>query len=190
MTLDPLGFWIVKNNLYLGVIIVMSLNPLLKSVNKRVSNMIFMLRKIRKFITFDAAILIYKQTILPIIEYAGFMRTACNSEAKENMQILQNNILRICCRYKHSDKISIERLHTECKISSIEKHMQKQLLWLRFVLPQNGKYHCQTTRDTQNALKINFKVPDKITHLDEQSPYYIGTKSWNKLPEMTQKAEN
>ena len=116
MTLDPLGFWIVKNHLYLGVIIVMSLNPLLKSVNKRVSNMIFMLRKIRKFITFDAAILIYKQTILPIIEYAGFMLIACNSEAKENMQILQNNLYRICCRYKHSDKISIKRLHKECKI--------------------------------------------------------------------------
>ena len=60
---------------------------------------------------FDAAILIYKQTILPLIDYAGFMFIACNHHAKEDLQIMQNDILRICCQYKLSDRISIGRLH-------------------------------------------------------------------------------
>ena len=51
----------------------MSLMPLLKNVKKRVSNKIFQLRKIRRYMTFDAAVLVYKQTILPILDYSGFL---------------------------------------------------------------------------------------------------------------------
>ena len=50
----------------------MSLQPLSKDVKKRISNKIFTLRKIRKFITFDASVAIYKQTILPIMIMLGF----------------------------------------------------------------------------------------------------------------------
>ena len=50
----------VHNYVYLGVIIddVMSLNPLINNLKKRISNKVFMLRKIRKFLIFDAAVLV------------------------------------------------------------------------------------------------------------------------------------
>ena len=44
-------------------------------------------------------------------------------------------------------------------------------------------------RDTRSANKVNFKVPTKISHVYERSPYYIGTKLWESLPEMTQKCD-
>ena len=52
----------VNNHSYLGVIIDsnMSLSYLLKDIKKRLSNKMFMLRKIRKFLTIDAAITVYK----------------------------------------------------------------------------------------------------------------------------------
>ena len=108
----------VNAHIYLGITldVAMTLNRLLKSVNKQVTNKIFTLLKIRKFITKDAAILIYKQTILPLIDYAGCMLIACNKDHKESLQKLQNEILRICCGYRLSDKISTERIHGECKI--------------------------------------------------------------------------
>ena len=143
-----------------------------------------------KFITFDAAVLIYKQTILPIIDHAGFMLIACNSEAKENMQILQNDILRICCRYKRSDNISIEPFHKECKILSLEQRMRKQLLCLMFLLSKKTKYQRVTIRDTWSATKIHFKVPNKISHTYKHLPYYIGTKLWNGVSETVQNSEN
>ena len=55
----------------------MSLTPLLKSVKKRVTNKVFMLCKIRKYFNFDATICIYKQTILPLFDYSGFLLLAC-----------------------------------------------------------------------------------------------------------------
>ena len=59
---------------YLGIILdkEMSLLPLLNNIKKRVNNRMFQFRKIRKYTTTHAAILIYKQTILPIFDYAGF----------------------------------------------------------------------------------------------------------------------
>ena len=67
-----IGF--VNNHVYLGISLDsnMTLTPLIKDVKKRISNQIFMLRKIRKYLTFVAAVAVYKQTILPIFDYSVF----------------------------------------------------------------------------------------------------------------------
>ena len=79
-----IGF--VKNHLYFGIMLdaTMSLLPLSKDIKKRVSNKIFMLRKIRKYMTFDAAVTVYKQTILHIMVYAGFLLMSCRKDVKND----------------------------------------------------------------------------------------------------------
>ena len=37
--------------------------------------------------------MVYKQTILPIIDYAGFLLISCRKDDKNNLQKLQNEIL-------------------------------------------------------------------------------------------------
>ena len=182
----------VKSHVYLGVTLdcAMTLDPLFKSLNKRVTNKLFTLRKLRKFITKDASILIYKQTILPLIDYIGFLLLACNVEQRESIQILQNDILRTCCGYKLSDGVSIALLHKECNIISIEQRNQRQLLWLMYLLSKGEMYRKTVPRNTRSASKVNFKVPTKITRVYEHSPYYKGTKLWDNLHEAIQKADN
>ena len=67
--------------------------------------------------------------------------------------------------------------------------MRKQLLWLMFLLSKNDNY-LQAVRNTRRANKINFKVPSKVLHMYEHSPYYIGTKLWETLPETVQRSDN
>ena len=62
----------------------MSLVQLTKDIKKRITNKIFMLRNIRKFLTFEASIAVYKQTMLPIIDYAGFLLISCNKEERDD----------------------------------------------------------------------------------------------------------
>ena len=168
----------------------MSLAPLRKCIKKRVSNKIFKLRKIRKFLNFEAAILIYKQTILPIMDYAGFLLIASNQSELEEFQILQNDILCICTRTKLSDRVSISELHTKCNIIGTKQRMQRQLLWLMYLLSKEMSYIHVPARQTRNANKIQFKVPTKILPIYENSPYYIGTKLWNGLSKEVQCKEN
>ena len=70
---SDVGF--VKQYNYLGVIIdpEMTLRPYFNHVKKIVYSKIFAFSKIRKYLNETAAIMLYKHTILPFMEYAGFM---------------------------------------------------------------------------------------------------------------------
>ena len=182
----------VHNYNYLGVTIddVMSLVPLVKSLKKRISDKIFMLRKVRTFFTFDAAVLVYKQTILPIINTAGFLIIACRKDDKSDLQILQNDILRIRNRSRILDRVSIEELHTEYKIISLEQRRRKPLLCLMYLLSKDASFLHVPGRLPRTVDKIVFKVPTRIKPIYERSPYYIGTLLWNELSQSTKEANS
>ena len=65
----------VKKYNYLGRVLDSehNLEPFYKSIIKKVINMIYSLRKIRKYISFDIAVQICKRTILPFFDYGGFL---------------------------------------------------------------------------------------------------------------------
>ena len=86
-----------------------------------------MICKIRKYVDNRTALLIYKQAVLPIVEYA-FVLISCTIEQRYDLQILQNNALRMCNRYRLLGRIRTDRLHTECKILGLEQRRRKQLL--------------------------------------------------------------
>ena len=67
--------------------------------------------EIRRQITADAAKVLYKQMILPILDYSGFLIISCTIEQKRELQKRQNNALRTCLLYNGRDRITIERLH-------------------------------------------------------------------------------
>ena len=103
----PIQF--VKQYNYLGIILdaEMSLIPLMKNIKKRVNNRMFQLRKIRKYINKQAAIMIYKQTILPIFDYAGFLLISVNAGDKHDLQVMQNDALRFCNGLKLLDMMPV-----------------------------------------------------------------------------------
>ena len=149
-----------------------------------------MLRKIRKFLTFDASVLVYKQMILPIIDYSGFMITACRKDEIGNLQTFQNDILRICNMSRISDKVSIEKLHEKCKLISLEQRRRKQFLRLMYLLSSDVNFLHVPGRLTRNANRITFKVPTGISNIYEHSPYYIGTVPWNALHQAIQESNS
>ena len=104
----------------------MTLEPFFKMIIKKVNNRVYNLRKIRKYITFDIAVQIYKQTILPYFHYGGFLCISLTNEKKNDFQIIQNDILRICNKTKHSDKVSIHLLHKRAKLIGLEQRRERQ----------------------------------------------------------------
>ena len=81
----------MKQYNYLGINLdeEMTFQPMLKQVKKAITNILCTLRKIRKYITVKAAVLIYKQTILPIIDYAGFKIISCCASDRSDLQKIQ-----------------------------------------------------------------------------------------------------
>ena len=173
----------VKKCEYLGIVLdnTMSLVPLVKNVKKKFVNKMFMFKKLRKCLTFHASISIYKQMILPIIDYAGFLIIGYRISDKGNLKKIQNDILIICDKSCVLDRVSIDKLHGKCKILSLEQRMRKQILSHIYLLSKEATLIKTLTREMRSTSKITYKVPTRITPKYEKSPFYIGTKLWNEL---------
>ena len=96
--------------------------------------------KIRKYLNVEAAVIVYKQILLPNIDYAGFLLLACNAGDLDDLQKMQNDILRICNRSKLCDRVSLVALHKKCKIISLKQRMKKTLLWLMYIMSRDATY--------------------------------------------------
>ena len=53
----------------------------------------------------EAFILVYKQTILPIFDYVGFLLISLNNSDKYDLHVIQNDALRFCKSIQLLDKI-------------------------------------------------------------------------------------
>ena len=182
----------VKQYNYLGIILdeEMTFQPMLKQVKKTITNRLFNLRKIRKYIMDKAAVSIYRQTIVPIIDYSGFVIITCCKSDRYDLQKIQNDILRVCYRSYLKDRIKISDLHIKANMLSLEQRMRKQLLWLMYIMSRDEKNRKIGVRDLRSNTKFIFKTDSKIGTKYQRSPYYQGTLLWNELPTSVQFAEN
>ena len=114
---------VVKSYNYLGLLLdsEMTLRPFYNHVKKNVYVKKLAFTKLRKCLTEHASIMLYKHTILPYLEYAGFMLIACNIDDRRALQKCQNDALRICARVSLKDRISIPDLHSKYEIISLEQ---------------------------------------------------------------------
>ena len=121
---------VVKQYNYLDVILdsEMNLHAFYNHVKKIVQLKNVALSKLQKCYTEYAAIMLYKHTMSPFLEYAGFRFTACSIGDRCEHQKCQNDALRIFLKIRLSDQIRIEDLHRTCKIVSLEQRGQNQLL--------------------------------------------------------------
>ena len=177
---------------YLGLLLddKLTFTPHYRLVKRRIENNIFVLSKVRKYINNETAVLIFKQAILPIAEYAGFVLCSCNLGQKRELQKLQNNALRICKRFYLLDRISIDRLHYECKILGLEQRRRNQLLRLMYLYSKDVENIKQPLRATRATTKVVFKTPARCEGKYLNSCYYKGTILWNVLSREQQMSDN
>ena len=85
---------------------------------KLVAHTMFLLHKIRYYITEDAAIKIYKSMILPYIDYGDIFFMNSNANQVKKLQTLQNRALRIC--YSARLNVPIDMLHQLSQIPKLD----------------------------------------------------------------------
>ena len=147
-----------------------------------------MLGKLRYFLDKRATLLVYKQAILPIIDYANFLLVSCNLGCRRDLQVLQNNALRTCLRYRRNEHVAIAQLHREANLQSLEQRRIFQLLNLMYYCSTNNDYVRTSRNRTRADAKIVFNVPAKCTTKFLQSPFYKGKQYWDVLENTVQRA--
>ena len=160
----------------------MTLSGLLSDVKKKVLNKLFNLRKLRYYINDKTALSIYKQTILPILDYAGFMLISCNKSDRHDLQVLQNDALRTCLNVKRRDKLSVSSMHKQSNLLSLEQRRSFQLLCLMYQHKADAQNLFVPNRQTRAADRIQFHVERYNVTKYKNSPYYKVVELWKLLP--------
>ena len=121
ISINNAGIGQVVSYNYLGVIFdtELGLCQQITETHNRVRRKLFQLRKIRKFINEFAALQIYKQTILPILDYCGFLTMSGNKNDYFDLQVLQNDAIRAGIGYPDGYTLSRIALHEKAKLSSL-----------------------------------------------------------------------
>ena len=185
----------VKQFTYLSVILDDELlfHPLYRDCVRQVEQKLFVLKKIRNYINKFAAICMYKQMILPIFDFAGFMLISCTLGQKRELRKLQNRGIRTCLLYHRREHISIQRLHNEFKILSLEQRRQIQLLKLLFYRSKKDVYLKTPVglRNTRGNVKVKFDIMSRTTTKYLDSPLLRGIcPIWDILPVEIKKSGN
>ena len=200
--IDPLAIKISNNNLervkeykYLGVHVDCQLNfqhhnkLLTRNVNYKISHF----KRIRKFITKMAAELIYKCTILPILEYADFIIDQGVEYVNNALQKIQNQCLLIVHNQhflKFNERDSTETLHRNTKIFRLAHRRRIHLLQFAYSFRE-----CEEMVDNRNIRTrrrggIVFKIVHSNHYKFYKNPIYRCSVEWNRLDVQTSLIED
>ena len=184
ITLDNTPLHFVDSYKYLGITIDkhMDLTCLLSAVKKTVSTHLFKLHKLRKYVSEECAITIYKQTILPLLDYSGFLLNSCNVSDRNDLQILQIDALRTCFNIKRRDRMSVRNMHRDANLLSLDQRRKIQLLTLMFIHKTNHNVQRPFNRATRGADRFKFYLERYNNMKYRNSPYYKGSDMWDTLP--------
>ena len=145
-----------------------------------------MLRKIRRNINNFGAISLYKQMIMPLFDYSGFLLLSCTLGQKRELQRIQNSCIRSCLLYNRIEHITIERLHHEMKLVSLEQRRHVQCLTLMYRLSKKEVYIKRNNINTRGNVKIKFKLMARCSGKYLGSPLYRGSQLWDNLDKSIQ----
>ena len=149
---------------------------------KKFSYKTYQFGKIKKYINIPTHILVYKQTILPFVEYVSFMLCLNNKHEIDKLQRVQNKCLRICYNINTPTDIGTVQLHENARTDHFCIHRDLSLMNIMFQLRVNNMYEKEKPRATRayQGYIFDLKVPNMVIYA--KSPYYIGTNKWYSLP--------
>ena len=109
-----------------------------------------------------------------------------NVSDKNELQILQNNGLRICYNVRLRDMVSIERMHNLAHLLSLDQRRQKQVLFLMFIHKNRHVEACRIHPTNTRAANVYSFVREKYNNVKyKNSSYYKGSLLWDTLPAST-----
>ena len=170
---------------YLGISLDnrLNFNQYVKRIIGSVTAKLKQFRRMRGFLSTRAALLVYKGTLLPILEYGDVFLAGTSVLNRKRLQVLQNKGLR--CALNKSSDTSVDELHAEAKLLKLNCRREQHILNYMYdyaQIPQNRKTRSVLTVRTRASKKLLRKCKRPRTKKFKKSLAYRGPNSWNNLP--------
>ena len=139
-------------------------------------------RRMRSFLNTKAALMVYKNMLLPILEYGDIFLTATSAENKKRLQILQNKGLR--CALNGDLETTSADLHGEAKLLKLKYRREQHILNYMYDKAQkksNLKESSNNLRTRSQSKKL-LRLKRPRTEKFKKCLAYAGPSKWNQLP--------
>ena len=138
-------------------------------------------------------LLIYKQTILPILDYVSVLVNSSTQRKISKLQPLQNRAIRIVKRL--AGYISTETMmeyHKELRLKMLSDRRKLFMLLLMYKLSKikENVNDIRYERQLRTGPKVKMKIPFTDKERVLRSPYYKCNKLWDQLDSNIQLSEN
>ena len=141
-----------------------------------------MLRHVRKMITMQAALMIFKSVFLGVLEYVSIFVSSLPEQTKEDIQVLQNNALRCCLNIIDPRNVNALEMHANTNVQLFKHRMIRSLLICIRNAVEDGTLCIINTdvRTRQNGGRT-IKLPKPKTKYIRKTPFYWVSQIWNSL---------
>ena len=183
----------VSSYSYLGITLDENLNYGLhvQGTIRKASNKLKLFRRMRRFLNLKAAVLVYKNMLLPVIEHGDIFLPAATADKRKKLQTLQNKGLR--CALGRDRFTSSHELHVEAKLLKLKYRRDEHILNYMYSKSFDStmlKKPRTVGVCTRSQKKKLFKVRKPNTEKYKKSLAYKGPKKWNALPAEVQLSDN
>ena len=172
---------IVPTYKYLGFMLdsLLSFNCHVKHVSNMVNFKSNLLAKLRRYMTEETALTIYKSMILPYFDYADIIYTAANQEGLDRLQRLQNKCLKICMSY--NIRYDTKLLHAETKTAMLRNRREAHTNNFMFGKLADTSWTDKRDIRTRAHDAPLFQVQIPKVEAYKRSIKYHGAVTWNNL---------
>ena len=172
---------LVDHYKYLGVTLDKNLNYKLHIDNllKTLKYKIYILAKLRPYLTTQSSLNIYKTTIMPYIDYGDIFYQAAFKGSLAKIQDRQTKALKIC--FKLHGNQDENDLHARANLAILEKRRNSHILNFMYKRKENPVYLDQKNLQTRAYQAPKFIVPNFNIIQFKNSILYKGSSMWNEL---------
>ena len=149
----------------------------------------YQLGKIRKYITADITNVIYKQTIIPLFDYADFLIESGQKYYLYRLDVLHEKALRIidCKKHHQLECGGLEILYRLTSPSARRREHHCAIMY-RFSKLKGYLDLYRPKINLRSRNKVKFRLFKSSLKQIEKSPMNRGVKLWNLIPENIQKS--
>lgn len=169
---------------YLGVILdeCLTFQKHINYITNIINSKVYLFNKIRKYITCESALILYKASILSYFNIGDISYNSANKALLTKLQTLQNKSLR--CIYHNEKNSNIMELHTKARLLTLEDRRKSNMA----TMAHSRKLSCfELCRNRDRVLKSNdtrilFKPLAKSRRF-ERCFIYQAIEIWNNCDE-------
>ena len=193
VTVNNVPLSVMSSYRYLGVTVDSQLNynKQVQKIISKVSLKLKQFRQMRYLLNTKAAVLVYKNMILPMLEYGDIFLVGATAENRKKLQILQNKGLR--CALSKDRYASVTDLHEEARLLRSKSRREQHLLSYMYDMSQIGtnlKGERKVGVRTRSQNKKLMKIKKPHTEKFKRSLAYRGPNWWNRLPDKLHHVES